>query len=61
MNPMWMNVLTRVFGTKNDRLLKQIQPLVDQINQLEPETTQLDDTALMTRTAAWKTANPWTI
>jgi preprotein translocase subunit SecA len=54
MNPMWMNVLTRVFGTKNDRLLKQIQPLVDQINQLEPETTQLDDTALMTRTAAFR-------
>ena len=52
--PMWMNWLTRVFGTKNDRLLKQIQPLVEQINHLESQTAQLDDAALMARTAAFR-------
>ena len=51
---MWMNWLTRVFGTKNDRLLKQIQPLVEQINQLEPQTAKLDDAALKARTAAFR-------
>ncbi|MDD2604540.1 MAG: preprotein translocase subunit SecA [Desulfobacterales bacterium] len=51
---MWMNWLTRVFGTKNDRLLKQIQPLVEQINQLEPQITQLDDAALKARTASFR-------
>jgi preprotein translocase subunit SecA len=49
-----MNWLTRVFGTKNDRLLKQIQPLVEQINHLESQTAQLDDAALMARTAAFR-------
>ncbi|HDI60078.1 MAG TPA: preprotein translocase subunit SecA [Desulfobacteraceae bacterium] len=51
---MWMNWLTRVFGTKNDRLLKQIQPLVEQINQLEPQTAKLDDAALKARTATFR-------
>ena len=51
---MWMNWLTRVFGTKNDRLLKQIQPLVEQINHLESQTAQLDDAALGARTAAFR-------
>jgi preprotein translocase subunit SecA len=51
---MWMNWLTRVFGTKNDRLLKQIQPLVEQINHLESQTAQLDDAVLGARTAAFR-------
>ena len=51
---MWMNWLTRVFGSKNDRLLKQIQPVIDQINQLEPQTAQLDDEALKARTALFR-------
>ena len=28
-------LLTKVFGSKNDRVLKQIQPLVNRINELE--------------------------
>ena len=34
-------VLRKVFGSKNDRELKRLQPLVDHINQLEPSFTSL--------------------
>jgi len=40
------NMLTRVFGSKNDRELKKIQPLVVRINDLEPQFQALDDAAL---------------
>ena len=35
-----------VFGTKNDRFLKSLQPIVNSINQLEPQMQQLSDEAL---------------
>ncbi len=47
-------VLTKVFGSKNERVLKQIQPLVNRINELEPEIEKLDDTALAAKTVAYK-------
>ncbi len=47
-------VLTKVFGSKNERVLKQIQPLVNRINELEPEIKKLDDAALAARTVAFK-------
>jgi hypothetical protein len=40
---MLMNMLTKVFGSKNERELKKLQPAVDRINQLEPEIKALDD------------------
>ena len=48
---MVFNLLTKVFGSKNERELKQIQPLVDKINALEPEVQALSDEQLKARTA----------
>ena len=47
-------VLTKVFGSKNERVLKQIQPLVNRINELEPEIEKLDDAALAAKTVVFK-------
>ncbi|MFQ5345084.1 MAG: preprotein translocase subunit SecA [Mariprofundus sp.] len=48
------NVLTKVFGNRNERLLKQIYPVVDQINALEAETKALSDEDLAARTPHFK-------
>ncbi len=40
----------RLFGTPNDRIIKQLQPIVDAVNALEPEVQALDDDALRART-----------
>jgi preprotein translocase subunit SecA len=51
---MVLNFLTKVFGSKNERELKQLQPLVERINALEPEMQALNDEQLKARTAAFK-------
>jgi len=51
---MVFNLLTKVFGSKNERELKQIQPLVDKINALEPEVQALQDEQLKARTAEFR-------
>ena len=51
---MVFNFLTKVFGSKNERELKQIQPLVEKINALEPEVQVLHDEQLKARTAEFK-------
>ena len=38
--------LTSIFGSRNDRLLKQHRKVVQQINALEPRFEQMDDVAL---------------
>ena len=43
-------VLAKFFGTKNDRELKRIQPLIEKINSLEPKISQLSDTELTEQT-----------
>ncbi|MBW1684218.1 MAG: preprotein translocase subunit SecA [Deltaproteobacteria bacterium] len=48
------NLLQKVFGSHNDRVLKKIFPLVDRINQLEPEYVSFSDEALRGRTAAYR-------
>jgi preprotein translocase subunit SecA len=40
------SILTRVVGSKNERLLKKLNPIVDRINALEPEIEPLGDDAL---------------
>ncbi len=47
---MLQKVLTKVFGSKQDRDMKQLQPIVDKINQLEPEMQRLSDAALQSKT-----------
>jgi preprotein translocase subunit SecA len=46
--------LTKVFGSSNQRFLKSIQPLVDEINSLEPSVQALSDDELRARTATFK-------
>ncbi len=48
------NVLTKVFGSKNDRVLKQIRPLVNRINELEDTVISLDDGQLAARTVEFR-------
>jgi preprotein translocase subunit SecA len=46
--------LTKVFGSSNQRYLKSIQPVVGQINELEPAIKKLSDEQLRARTAEFK-------
>src|SRR6059058_5529164 len=48
------NILTRIFGSRNERLLKQYGQAVTQINALEPTIGALTDDALREKTAALK-------
>ncbi len=48
------NVVARFIGTKHERDVKRIQPLVDAINELEPEMKQLSDEQLGARTLTLK-------
>jgi len=47
-------VLTRIFGSRNERLLSQLQKNVARINALEPELQKLDDAALQAKTPEFK-------
>jgi len=49
-----INILTRIFGSRNERLLKQYGAGVRQINALEPATSALGDAALQAKTAEFK-------
>ena len=46
--------LTRIFGSKNEREIKRLQPLVEAINALEPEMKALSDDGLKGQTARLK-------
>ncbi|MDQ2856693.1 MAG: preprotein translocase subunit SecA [Acidobacteriota bacterium] len=46
--------LTKVFGSSNQRYLKTVQPIVGQINELEPALKKLTDDELRDRTTAFK-------
>ncbi len=47
-------LVRKVFGSKNDRELKKLWPLVDEISALEPEIEALTDDQLRGRTASFK-------
>src|SRR5690606_6741110 len=48
------NLLTGIFGSRNQRLLKSYQALVDTANSLEEEIAALDHEALKAKTAEFK-------
>ena len=48
------NVLTKIFGSKNERDLKRLQPVVDEINGLETEMTALADDQFPEMTKAFR-------
>ncbi len=47
-------LLTSIFGSRNDRLLKQYRVVVQKVNALEPAFEALDDAALRAKTAEWR-------
>lgn len=47
-------LLTQIFGSRNQRLLKQYRRVVQQINALEPQFEALDDEALKAKTQAFR-------
>ena len=49
-----INILTRIFGSRNERLLKQYGVVVRQINALEPAVAALSDSELQAKTAEFK-------
>jgi preprotein translocase subunit SecA len=49
------NLLTKIFGSRNDRLLKQYRKTVERINSLEPEFEQLSDDELRAKTQEFRT------
>ena len=48
------NFLTKIFGSRNDRLLKQYRSTVVRINAMEPELERLTDEALRAKTQEFK-------
>ena len=49
-----MGLLTKIFGTRSEKEIKKIQPLVDQILALEPEYSALSEEELRGKTALFK-------
>ena len=47
-------LLNLIFGSKNDREINQLRPLVTAINALEPSTSALSDTALADKSAEFR-------
>ena len=49
-----LNPLRAIFGTHNDRVIRRIVPLVEQINRLEPQLVALSDADLRARTGMFR-------
>ena len=47
-------LLKKLFGTKNEREIKRLLPLVEQINSLEPKISILSDSQLKDKTPEFK-------
>ena len=47
-------LVKKVFGSKNDREVKRLRPVVERINSFEAELQSLSDDALRQKTADWK-------
>ena len=51
---MFNRALTSLFGSRNERVLRQLSKTVARINALEPEFEKLDDAALRAKTDEFK-------
>ena len=51
---MFSKILTKIVGSKNDRDLKQIGPVIQRINELEPEMKGRSDMQLMELTPKFR-------
>ena len=53
-NRLLNSVISKVFGTSNERAVKRMMPLVAQINALEPAIAALSDEQLRGKTAEFR-------
>src|SRR5262245_47631356 len=51
---MIQTILSKIVGTKNEREMKRLGPLVTRVNELEAGVRALDDSALVARTAEFR-------
>src|SRR3972149_4783435 len=51
---MFTNLLKKMFGTQNERVLERIGPIVARVNALEPQISALPDDRLAARTAEFR-------
>lgn len=60
---MLVKLLTKVFGSRNDRTLRRMRKVVEQINRMEPDMEKLSDDELKAKTnefrARPKKASRW--
>ncbi len=49
-----LSLITRIFGTRNERILKEIRPIVARINELEPRMQKLSDQQLAAKTVEYR-------
>jgi len=49
-----MKLLTKIFGTQHDRMMKTLRPEVNRINELEPQFKKLSDDDLRAQTAKFR-------
>ena len=47
-------ILTKIFGTANERLLKRLRPIVIEISAMEPEIKKLSDEELKAKTVEFR-------
>lgn len=47
---MLVKLLTKVFGSRNDRTLRRMRKVVEQINHMEPDMEKLSDDELKAKT-----------
>ena len=51
---MLTNIITKIIGSRNDRILKKMQKVVTQVNQLETDFEALSDAELKAKTAEFQ-------
>jgi preprotein translocase subunit SecA len=51
---MVLKFFTKIFGSANDRILKTLQPMIDEINSLEPQMQSLSDEQMKQKTEEFK-------
>ena len=53
-----MGLFDKIFGTRSQREVKKLQPLVNKVLALENEYSNLSEEALKGKTAVFKNTNP---
>ena len=49
-----IELLLKIFGDPNEKKIKKIQPIIDYINSLEPEISNLSDEELKSKTTEFQ-------